>query len=99
MEVIIDMWRQKASATAEHYQSEIINTKADLESMQKDFNAQLKKMEEQQAFAMNLIINKQQQLEMEYHKKLIKSEKENKDLNRRVVEHRHALVQQRLNDL
>ena len=99
METIVDMWRAKASATAEHYQRQVAQVKSDLQIIQRDCAQQLKKMEEQSAFSMNMIINKQQQLEFEYHKKLQRSEKENKDLNRRVVEHRHALVQQRLNDL
>ena len=70
METIVDMWRQKASATAEYYQLKVSEVKGDIQHLQKDCTQQIKKMEEQQAYTMNMIIDKQQHIELEYHRKL-----------------------------
>ena len=89
------MWKNKATESAHQHQVKITNLKDAQTKMKSEFGSYIKDMHSQNTHYFQMIAKKQLELEENYCQKLKQCEKENRQLNKRVVDHRHALVLQK----
>ena len=91
-----DAWKQKTYTLANQYFRSLQSVREENQQLRLQTYDAVDKLREYQHQVIEQILRKQEEMVLNYEKRLKKREKENKQLNKRVVQHRQNMVSKRL---
>ena len=91
-----DAWKQKTYTLANQYFRSLQGLREENQQLRLHTYDAVDKLREYQHQVIEQILRKQEEMVINYEKKLKKREKENKQLNKRVVQHRQNMVNKRM---
>ena len=89
---ISDAWKQKTYTLVNEYFKSLQCLREENTELKAQTYGAVDKMRKYQHQVIEQILRKQEELVLSYEKRLKKKDKENKQLNKRVVQHRHNMV-------
>ena len=96
MNRITDTWKYKTYCLVNEYKQKLQGVREENQQLKLQTYASIDKMRQYQHQVISEILRKQEEMVLSYDRKLRRTEKENKELNKRVVQHRNNLVTKRM---